>query len=1457
MLEKNATAYGWLAKARLGVTASLLAGFLVLEAWCGAALVFAETLNRYPSGDIAVNYGTVFPAAPTTHFDKVDEAAADGAASYIQATGNGQKDVFSFSSFSVPAGATDISVSITYVAQKTGAQGASMTSLLRIGGVDYTGAAVDPANGVFTQYSDNWTTNPATGAAWTIAEVNGTDGTNPLQGIGVTVTDANPQSQVTQMYVSVSYWVNSPLLHNSTNTSSSRWVADGGWGIPAGKYGAFVCATCHARGTGNIKRIKTTLTAPNGVDPFPIEAAAGSISFLDVRDGTADFGDDSRADKTQSSHICEACHTYDVTKANGVEFHAYDMSGPGDPGHYNASNCMACHPHNQGFAPAGCDSCHGNPPTVNTLGGPNGLANSPFATGSATAGAHATHASTLGYGCGNCHSGYVMPQASTALPGQGDISISFSNFGSTAGSYTGQIGVSYNDVEGTGGTSCASVYCHGGTIGGSAASWVGSVACGDCHKATAVQMAGGAPGSHAQHAGNGAGQLNLACSKCHATPGSAGHVSGTVAWSLDTADGKFGASATYRSAANGVTAERAPSSSYGSCDSIYCHSPGQSSSGGPLAGGDYVAVAWGGTANCGSCHGAAGIASGSHAAHVTSPVGAAGCDACHTDAAADASSYVSANHINQLIDVVAGVTYTAGGAPGNGYGTCSASCHDTGRNSGGLTATWGTVLADCSDCHATVPATGSHATHVAVNFGGSAIACDACHTGTTEGTTAGPGHRDGNIDVSSGGYPADKALGTAFTTCSTATCHQSGAAANDYVVTSAWGTDDVNCTSCHAASPTTGSHTKHIATTNNCSDCHTDAVKDVSYDSTEHGDLNIDVAVGGYTANKVIGSAYQSCAAVTCHSDGMAATGDSPVWGDAGAGCAACHLSDMVTGSHAIHLADGALCGNCHGDTVKDNTAPSGVHANDNVDVYDVAAGDLGYPQVAAYGVASWSTCSSAGAAACHDDGTGTAATTPTWGTASADCSACHATIPATGSHAKHVNTTLYATAACGDCHDGAIQASDAGIAHRDGDLDVLGGYPLNKTKGTAYASCNTAYCHSSGQSLSNGASAVPTYATVTWGGTAACGSCHAVSGLTSGSHTAHLGATGVNGCGDCHAGAANNASSYNSIAHVDGAIDVSGSYTAGGAPGNGYGTCSTASCHDDGTGALAATPTWGMANNDCSACHATIPNTGSHAKHVTTQTVSAAIGCGDCHGTAVQGATAPAGHLDGNLDVFATAAGDLGYPQDVAKGGAPYDSCSTAYCHSDGKGAFQTVTWGVTLTGCNSCHGYPPAGGHPTSNDCVACHTNVNATNDGFVDINLHINGSVEAQGGSCSSCHGYPPAPGDGKTAQGVEGKGAHVKHVTHIAARAGVTLNADTDTFTGSTAVCGVCHDVSSDTNHSMSGGTREMLIPVSHQFGASPPSYGGVVDVSSNITPKTCSSVDCHFRETPVWAPVGGE
>jgi len=170
--------------------------------------------------------------------------------------------------------------------------------------------------------------------------------------------------------------------------------------------------------------------------------------------------------------------------------------------------------------------------------------------------------------------------------------------------------------------------------------------------------------------------------------------------------------------------------------------------------------------------------------------------------------------------------------------------------------------------------------------------------------------------------------------------------------------------------------------------------------------------------------------------------------------------------------------------------------------------------------------------------------------------------------------------------------------------------------------------------------------------------------------------------------------------------------------------------------------------------------------------------------------------------------------------------------------------TYDATQAAGTNKHAYdqPVNSNHENGKDCTSCHKH----NAGF-----------SAAGGSCDSCHGYPPDPADAYSYQAAEGKGAHVKHVNHLAALAGITLDPNNDSFGDAnvSVVCGVCHDMNA-TTHEMGGGAganRNINFngSATFQFGTAAPAYNGVEDVSSSITPKTCSNINCHFQQTPWW------
>jgi predicted CxxxxCH...CXXCH cytochrome family protein len=442
---------------------------------------------------------------------------------------------------------------------------------------------------------------------------------------------------------------------------------------------------------------------------------------------------------------------------------------------------------------------------------------------------------------------------------------------------------------------------------------------------------------------------------------------------------------------------------------------------------------------------------------------------------------------------------------------------------------------------------------------------------------------------------------------------------------------------------------------------------------------------------------------------------------------------------------------------------------------------------------------------------------------------------PGPGAHVKHKDAGYV----CANCHTSGMLG---GASQGDNLINIgftlggsnLGGNYDGKTGRTVYPyagggtttvtatdalQCSTVYCHSSGQSF-DGQSSTPVYALPKWTdpATGACGTCHKVTeaaGLTSGSHAAHLGTSGVNGCGDCHTGAADDGSSYSSTSHVNRLIDVSSglTYTGSGAPGNGYAACTTALCHDNGRGTAVPSPMWGDAVPACTACHALQPATGTHAQHLAVP----GSACAQCHAGAVEGTTAPAQHLDNNVDVYKTTAGDLGYPQDQAKhDDGNYGTCSTSACHGSG-----APTWGNSTTDatCVKCHGV-------AGSDSASYASDKNRAAPGYV--------AAAAPAGTGRDTAGET-LPSDSQV-------GAHD---AHLRASSGIA----------NALACSDCHAVAGLNDAGHMDGTVTMVWSSLSGSGGLSPSYAN----------GACSSVYCHgdgfgagvkgVASQPTWTNTG--
>jgi predicted CXXCH cytochrome family protein len=153
---------------------------------------------------------------------------------------------------------------------------------------------------------------------------------------------------------------------------------------------------------------------------------------------------------------------------------------------------------------------------------------------------------------------------------------------------------------------------------------------------------------------------------------------------------------------------------------------------------------------------------------------------------------------------------------------------------------------------------------------------------------------------------------------------------------------------------------------------------------------------------------------------------------------------------------------------------------------------------------------------------------------------------------------------------------------------------------------------------------------------------------------------------------------------------------------------------------------------------------------------------------------------------------------------------------------------------------------GHNNGAACTGCHDH---------------KGAFAGAGGPCNTCHAYDTTGGfwqigDGYACQDdpiCEGKGAHAKHIDHIkSVKGGLTLDPATDSFGAGNAgiVCGTCHTIDSG-NHMTGGRVIEFGGVTTYQFGPGAPTYNGVSGTSSTVNLKSCSSVSCHFKETPGW------
>jgi predicted CxxxxCH...CXXCH cytochrome family protein len=651
--------------------------------------------------------------------------------------------------------------------------------------------------------------------------------------------------------------------------------------------------------------------------------------------------------------VCQSCHKPTAAEhflADGVTLKTDHTDCTTCHKHYNSSK-----PLDSAWSAGNCTSCHGQPPSTNTTGGPTGAA-AGYTKFNESLTPHTTHSGGTDYNfaCNQCHNTYTDVATHNTTP-KTYQSVLNAPTGFLAGSTA-----AYNATTST----CSTVYCHSDGKGGfkTGVTWgnnKGSITgCTACHDTTTYST------GHTKHITT----LGYGCVACHAA---------TVSDNTTLiADAKKNGGAHV----NAVKDIKFTGLATGTnCSTNYCHSNGKGAA-------PTVAPVWAtaATGSCGACH-AVGIAktigttnvpalaSGSHTTHfVGNTLQDSNCAKCH-----EYTTEVSAKHVDGTLQAGTGCATTAchGSitAPAWGANTSNDSCtkcHGTGTATGVITPAANNrylvapddPAATAKDEVSSIKKTGAHQTHLRYlngfsNYSTVDYRCATCHTVPTTGTT----HVDSNsvpvftkIAVK-GGLTANYDPTSA--SCSNVYCHNPKAALlvadAGTAMVPVW-TDSTyladssvksvaNCQKCHLV-PGSASFTKQTAhgtmvtdaTVNQCSGCH-----------GHNGDNT-----GALGQRHLDGILYKNDACDTCH-------GYPPVSSMTGLGVANNFANAKIEnyagggGKHTIHLpatlvasAGFTPCLPCHPDSgagFHHNVSTTVAQANVNVNTATGDATDLAY----------------------------------------------------------------------------------------------------------------------------------------------------------------------------------------------------------------------------------------------------------------------------------------------------------------------------------------------------------------------------------------------------------------------------------------------------------------------------------------------------------------------------------
>jgi hypothetical protein len=175
------------------------------------------TQTRLPTGDGSTSAWTALGGG--SKFSEVDDpiGTPDEDTTYVSRVNTAGTQLYTFSAFAVPSGST-INFVRVFARMRMAAGSATAALILRVNGTNSV-INVGAQTASYADETNDWLTNPNTGLAWTVDDVNGV-GADPLQEFGHRTDSgfgAGEEMRCTQCYAEVDY----------TESAATRGIAFG------------------------------------------------------------------------------------------------------------------------------------------------------------------------------------------------------------------------------------------------------------------------------------------------------------------------------------------------------------------------------------------------------------------------------------------------------------------------------------------------------------------------------------------------------------------------------------------------------------------------------------------------------------------------------------------------------------------------------------------------------------------------------------------------------------------------------------------------------------------------------------------------------------------------------------------------------------------------------------------------------------------------------------------------------------------------------------------------------------------------------------------------------------------------------------------------------------------------------------------------------------------------------